>query len=209
MYHGEKLNSISHLVGTVLSLMGLGALLTIGIQSGDPWILFSFTVFGISLVLLYTMSTLYHSLHPPRLKRIFKLLDHVAIYLLIAGTYTPYMLVGMRDSSGLLILSVVWGLAAVGILSEIYLSGRLVKFCQMVIFLGMGWSVSFDFQSIEAALPPTGLALLVAGGIAYTGGIVFFILDGLKALAHAHGIWHFFVIAGSCCHFASVIGYLR
>ena len=208
MYYGEKLNSISHLVGAVLALMGFGALLTIGIQSRDPWTLISFSVFGLTLVLLYTMSTLYHSFHPPHLKRIFKILDHVSIYLLIAGTYTPFMLIGLRDGNGFLILGVVWALAAVGILSEIFLSGRWVKFGQLVIYLGMGWSISFDFASIEAAITPTGILLLVAGGVAYTTGVIFYVLDGLNRLTHAHGIWHFFVLAGSICHFASIIGYL-
>ena len=209
MYYGEKLNSISHLVGAVLALVGFGALLTIGIQIRDPWIISSFVVFGFTMVLLYTMSTLYHSFHPPRLKRIFKVLDHVAIYLLIAGTYTPYMLVSLRDGNGYLILSIIWALALLGILSEVLLSGRAVKVGQMLIYLGMGWACAFDFASIRAALPPAGLWWLTAGGIAYTGGVVFYVLDAMKRLTHAHGIWHFFVLAGSVCHFISVIGYVR
>jgi hemolysin III len=209
MYYGEKLNSVSHLVGAVLALVGLGALLTVGVQSRDPWIITSFSVFGFSLVLLYTMSTLYHSFHPPKLKELFQLLDHVAIYLLIAGTYTPYMLVSLRDGNGLLILSLIWVLAVAGILSEVYLSGRFVKVCQMIIFLGMGWACSVDFASLKAALPETGLWWLTAGGLAYTGGVVFYVLDLMNRLTHAHGIWHFFVLAGSACHFVSVIGYVR
>ncbi len=209
MYYGEKLNSISHLVGAVLALVGFGALLTTGIQIRDPWIISSFVVFGFTMVLLYTMSTLYHSFHPPRLKRIFKVLDHVAIYLLIAGTYTPYMLVSLRDGNGYLILSIIWALALVGILSEVLLSGRAVKVGQMLIYLGMGWACAFDFASIKASLPAAGLWWLTAGGIAYTGGVIFYLLDAMKRLTHAHGIWHFFVLAGSVCHFISVIGYVR
>jgi hemolysin III len=209
MYYGEKLNSISHLVGAVLALVGLGALLTIGFQSRDPWIISSFGVFGATLVLLYTMSTLFHSFHPPKLKDLFQLLDHVAIYLLIAGTYTPYMLVSLRDGNGFLILAIIWVLALAGILSEVFLSGRIVKIGQMVIFLGMGWACAFDFASLRAALPEAGLWWLTAGGLAYTGGVVFYVLDLMKRLTHAHGIWHFFVLAGSGCHFVSVIGYVR
>jgi len=209
MYYGEKLNSISHLVGAVLALVGLGALLTIGIQSRDPWIITSFSVFGVTLVLLYTMSTLYHSFHPPRLKDLFQLLDHVAIYLLIAGTYTPYMLVSLRDGNGFLILGIIWALALAGILSELFLSGWVVKVGQMLIYLGMGWACVFDFASLQAVLPGTGLWWLTAGGLAYTGGVVFYILDMMNRLVHAHGIWHFFVLAGSSCHFVSVIGYVR
>ena len=209
MYYGEKLNSISHLVGAVLALVGLGALLTVAIQSRDPWIISSFTVFGVTLVLLYTMSTLYHSFHPPSLKDLFQLFDHVAIYLLIAGTYTPYMLVSLRDGNGFLILAIIWALALAGILSEIFLSGRAVKVGQMVIFLGMGWACTFDFVSLKAALPEAGLWWLTAGGLAYTGGVVFYVLDLMNRLTHAHGIWHFFVLTGSFCHFVSVIAYVR
>lgn len=209
MYYGEKLNSISHLVGAAFALVGLGALLTIGIQLRDPWIISSFSVFGFTLVLLYTMSTLFHSFHPPKLKYIFQVLDHVAIYLLIAGTYTPYMLVSLRDGNGFLILGIIWALALVGILSEVFLSGRTVKVIQMVIYLGMGWACVFDFASLKASLPEAGLWWLIAGGLAYTGGVLFYILDLMNRLTHAHGIWHFFVLAGSGCHFVSVIGYVR
>ena len=209
MYHGERLNSISHLVGVVLALIGLGALLTIGIQSRDPWIITSFTVFGLALVLLYTMSTLYHSVHQPGLKRTFRLLDHIAIYLLIAGTYTPFMLVSLRDGNGWLIMGIVWALAAVGILTEVFLSGRAVKVGQLVIYLAMGWACSFDFASLRAALPDTGIQLLVAGGLAYSAGMVFYILGKLQLMDHAHGIWHFFILTGSICHFISIIGYVR
>ena len=209
MYYGERLNSISHLVGAVLALIGLGALLTIAIQLRDPWIITSFTVFGLSLVLLYTMSTLYHSFHPPQLKDLFQLLDHVAIYLLIAGTYTPYMLVSLRDGNGFLTLGIIWMFALAGILSEVFLSGRLVKIGQMIIFLGMGWACAFDFASLRAVLPEAGLWWLTLGGLAYTGGVVFYVLDLMNRLTHAHGVWHFFVLTGSACHFISVIGYVR
>ena len=209
MYYGEKLNSISHLVGAVFALIGLGALLAVSIPLGDPWIISSFAVFGLSLVLLYTMSTLYHSFHPPNLKDLFQLLDHVAIYLLIAGTYTPYMLVSLRDGNGFLIMGVIWMLALAGILSELFLSGRLVKIGQMIIFLGMGWACAFDYASLKMALPEAGLWWLTIGGVAYTGGVVFYVLDLMNRLTHAHGIWHFFVLTGSACHFVSVIAYVR
>ena len=209
MYYGEKLNSISHLVGAVLSLVGLGALLTVALQLRDPWSITSLPVFGLSLVLLYTMSTLYHSFHPPQLKDLFQLLDHVAIYLLIAGTYTPYMLVSLRDGNGFVIMGIIWLLALAGILSEVFLSGRLVKIGQMIIFLGMGWACVFDFASLRAVLSEAGLWWLTLGGLAYTGGVVFYVLDLMNRLTHAHGIWHFFVLTGSAFHFISVIGYVR
>ena len=209
MYYGEKLNAISHLVGAVLALVGLGSLITVSLQARDPWVISSFSIFGFTLVLLYTMSTLYHSFHPPHLKRIFKVLDHVSIYLLIAGTYTPYTLVLMREGSGWIIFAAVWALALAGILSELWLSGRAVKVGQMLIYLGMGWACSFDLGSLRAEIAPAGFWWLTAGGIAYTTGVVFYILDKMQRLTHAHGIWHFFVLAGSACHFVSVIGYVR
>lgn len=209
MYYGEKLNSISHLVGAVLALVGLGALLTVSIQSGDVWIIVSFTIFGVTMVLLYTMSTLYHSFHPPKLKRLFRLFDHISIYLLIAGTYTPYMLVSLRHGSGPLMLATVWGLAGIGILSELFLSGRAVKVGQMIIYVGMGWACSLDFSSLQAEIPNAGIYWLVAGGLAYTLGIIFYVLDAFNKLTHAHGIWHFFVLAGSTSHFVSIVGYVR
>lgn len=209
MYYGEKLNSVSHLIGAVLALMALGALLTVGVQSGDPWVLSSFTVFGITLVLLYTMSTLYHSFHPAKLKALFQLFDHVSIYLLIAGTYTPLMLVSLRESNGIPIMLFVWGLTLVGILSEIFLKGRAVKAGQLVIYLGMGWACSFDIAALRSAFSEVAFYWLLAGGLAYTGGVVFYILDKMGRLAHSHGIWHIFVLTGSICHFIFVIGYIR
>ena len=209
MYYGEYLNSISHLVGAVLALVGLGALLAVAIDNGEPRVIVGFSVFGATLVLLYTMSTLYHSLQPPRLKRAFKLLDHISIYLLIAGTYTPFMLVSLPDGSGVPLLLAVWVLAIVGTLSELFLYGRLVKAMQLTIFLAMGWACALDMDSLRAALPAPGFRYLFLGGVAYTVGVVFYVLDKLNRLDHAHGIWHAFVLLGSLAHFAAVIGYVR
>ncbi len=209
MYYGEKLNSISHLVGSVFSLVALGALLALSIPTGDPRIIVGYSVFGLTLVLLYAMSTLYHSFQAPQLKKVFKVLDHISIYLLIAGTYTPLMLISVDNRSGAMILLLVWVLAVIGILSEILLSGRAVKVCQLIIYLAMGWACSIDLASLRAALPETGFLWLAAGGITYTVGVIFYVLDKLHRLTHAHGIWHFFVLVGSACHFVTVIGYVR
>ena len=163
MYHGEKLNSISHLMGAV---MGLGALLAVGIQAGDTKLTLVFGVFGVTMVLLYTMSTLYHSFSPARLKRLFKVLDHVSIYLLIAGTYTPLMLVTVNNDSGGRILALVWTLAAIGILTEFFLSGRAVKVLQMLIYLLMGWACFLDIDALKTAMPEAGFFWLIWGGVA-------------------------------------------
>lgn len=209
MYYGERLNSISHLVGAVLALVGFGALLTVALQRGDPGTIAAFCIYGATLVLLYTMSTLYHSLRPPSVKRFFRVLDHISIYLLIAGTYTPFMWVSVGEGRGLQILGLVWGLAVLGVLSELFLRGRAVKIAQVVAYLGMGWACSLDFDGLRAALPDAGFSWLAIGGIAYTVGVAFYVADKLHKLNHAHGIWHFFVLVGSVCHFVAVILYVR
>ncbi len=208
MYHGEKLNSITHLLGSALALVGLGALLTVSIQKQDPWMIASFAIFGTTLVLLYTISTLYHSFYPPRLKKLFQKMDHVSIYLLIAGTYTPFMLVSLRHGAGPAMLTVVWGLAALGIFLDLF-SKRRIQVLQLSIYLLMGWIAVLQYRQLGEALGRDGLAWLTAGGLAYTLGIIFYALDHNNKLQHAHGIWHVFVLAGSLCHFISIIGFVR
>lgn len=209
MYYGERLNSISHLVGAVLALVGLGALIAVSVPTHDPWLITSFAVFGGMMVLLFTMSTLYHSFRTPNRKKLFKLLDHVAIYLLIAGTYTPFTLVLMRGDGGWWLFGAVWVLAAIGIASEITLKGRAAKVGQMLIYLGMGWACALDLDGLKAALPEAGFQWTLAGGLAYTFGVVFYVLDKMNRLRHAHGIWHAFVLVGAACHFVAIIGYVR
>ena len=208
MYYGEKLNSITHLVGAVLALVGFGVLLTISIQERNPQLIISFTIFGFTLILLYTMSTLYHSFHPPKLKKIFQKLDHISIYLLIAGTYTPYMLVTLRESNGMIMLIMIWVLAVIGLLLDIFIPKR-IEWLQVLIYLIMGWICMLNFSELQAAIPTTGVVWLTTGGIAYTIGVVFYVLDNLKKLRHAHGIWHLFVLFGSICHFISIVTYVR
>jgi len=208
MYYGEKFNSITHLVGSVLSLMGFGALLAVSIQQQDILLIVSFTIFGATLVILYTMSTLYHSFYRPGVKNIFQKLDHISIYLLIAGTYTPYMLVSIGDGNGPLLLAFVWGLAVLGILLELF-KARRSEALQITIYLVMGWACTLDFANLKAALPTAGIVWLTIGGIAYSIGVVFYVLDDKNKLTHAHGIWHLFVLIGSVSHFISIIAYVR
>ena len=208
MFYGEKFNSITHLVGAVLALVGFGVLLTISIQEHKLRLVLSFTVFGITLILLYTISTLYHSFYPPRLKKIFQKLDHISIYLLIAGTYTPYMLVSLQDEKGWIMLVMIWLLAIIGILLELFTPKR-IEWLQILIYIIMGWSCTLNYSELQAALPTAGLAWLTIGGIFYTVGIIFYVLDDMKKLRHAHGIWHLFVLCGSISHFISITGYIR
>lgn len=196
------------MVGAVLALVGFGALLTVSIQSGDAATIASFSVFGTTLVLLYTMSTLYHSLHPHRLKSIFRKLDHVTIYLLIAGTYTPYMVVSLGDEVGYRMLGIVWVLALAGLLLDL-LNPNRIELLQIGIYLFMGWICVFEYSALRASIPGQGMLWLTVGGAAYTVGVVFYVLDNLQFLKHAHGIWHIFVLAGSISHFISIIGFVR
>jgi hemolysin III len=188
--------------------VGSGVLLTLSIQEANPRLIISFCIFGFTLVLLYTASTLYHSFHPPRLKRFFQKLDHVSIYLLIAGTYTPYMLVSLYGKGGMTLLIWVWSLALIGLLFDIFRKSRS-ELLQMVIYLLMGWTCVFEISELKAAISEAGFIWLSLGGMAYTLGIIFYVLDHLKKLAHAHGIWHLFVLLGSICHFISIAAYVR
>jgi hemolysin III len=208
MYQGEKFNSISHLIGSVFALIGMGALLTVSIKHQDPWMITSFSVFGGSLILLYTMSTLYHSFSVPKVKKLFQKMDHLSIYLLIAGTYTPYMLVSLREGNGPMMLAAVWVLAITGIILELCFTKRNEKI-QVFIYLLMGWLVVFEWSSLKAVISASGLMWLTAGGLAYSLGVIFYILDHKDKLRHGHGIWHLFVLLGSLCHFISIIVYVR
>jgi len=204
MYHGERFNGISHLIGAALALAGLVVLVVFASLQGDPWKIVSFSIYGASLFLLYTLSTLYHSLRG-RAKQIFRKLDHVAIYLLIAGTYTPFTLVTLRGTWGWSLFVTIWVLAIVGIIVDSrHKEGS--RAIQMVIYLLMGWLILAAMYPLVQALPKGGLVLLVLGGVFYTSGIIFYALDG--KMNHAHGIWHLFVLAGSISHYLAVLLYI-
>ena len=204
MYHGERFNSITHLVGAALALAGLVVLVVFASLKGDLWKIVGFSIYGGSLFLLYTLSTLYHSLRG-RAKQIFMKLDHVAIYLLIAGTYTPLTLVTLRGPWGWSLFGIVWGLAIIGIVVDA-LHRQGSRSVQMVIYLLMGWLILVALYPLVRAIPTGGLALLVLGGLFYTVGIVFYALD--DRIKHAHGIWHLFVLAGSIAHFLAMLLYV-
>ncbi len=204
MYHGERFNSISHLVGAALALAGLVVLVVFASLQGDVWKIVSFSVYGASLFLLYTLSTLYHSLRG-RAKKIFMKLDHVAIYLLIAGSYTPLTLVTLRGSWGWTLFGIIWGLAIVGIIVD-SLHKKGSRTIQMIIYLLMGWLILVAMYPLFRALPTGALFLLGLGGVFYTSGIIFYAID--EKMKHAHGIWHLFVLAGSVSHFLAMVLYI-
>ena len=204
MYHGERFNSITHLVGAALALAGLVVLVAFASVQGDPWKIVSFSVYGTTLFLLYTLSTLYHSLRG-RAKQIFQKLDHVAIYLLIAGSYTPLTLVTLRGIWGWSLFGIIWGLAIVGIIVD-GLHRKGSRSIQMVIYLLMGWLILVAMYPLTRALPNGGLGLLALGGVLYTSGMIFYAID--ERMKHAHGIWHLFVLAGSISHYLAMLLYV-
>lgn len=204
MYHGERFNSISHLIGSAAALAGTACLIVVAARQGDPWKVVSFSIYGTSLVLLYSFSTLYHSL-PGRGKAVFRTLDHLAIYLLIAGTYTPFTLVTLRGPWGWSIFGVVWALALFGIVLDT-LGTRGARTVSLVIYLLMGWLIVVALKPLLQALPTTGTVWLLLGGVFYTSGVFFYVLD--ERVTHFHGIWHLFVMAGSLSHYVAIFNFV-
>ena len=202
---GEEIaNSVIHGLGIGLSVAALVLLVAFAVLSYDVFKLASAIVYGIALVLEYTASTLYHSFPQPKVKHLFKIFDHCGIYLLIAGTYTPFCLVTLREDNGWLLFGVIWGLALVGIALEAFWAYR-PRWLSALVYLGMGWMVVLSMKPLVANLDPAGLWLLVAGGLAYTVGTVFYVLKRVK---YMHAIWHVWVLGGSVCHFLAVLLYV-
>ena len=204
MYYGERFNAWTHLVGAILACIGAVWLIVAAGMQGDPWKIVSFSIYGFTLLLLYSISTLYHSTRG-RTKRIMRKLDHLSIYLLIAGSYTPFCLVSLRGPWGWSLFGVVWGLALIGMLQEIKPRSE-ARVLSIVIYALMGWIVLVAVKPLLAALGPVGFTWLASGGVLYTVGIIFFALD--NRLRHAHGVWHLFVIAGSLLHFVAILFYV-
>ena len=201
MYPGERFNAITHLIGFVLSLIGTTVAVTLAAQSGGTMKIIAVAVYCGMLVVLYLSSTLYHSLRG-KAKQVFHVFDHCSIYLLIAGTYTPFTLTVLRGPWGWWLFGIVWTLALLGVAKDVFFHGRY-RVVSVVLYLLMGWMVVAAFEPLQRALPSLGLVLLAAGGIAYTVGVVFFALS--KRVVHSHGVWHLFVIAGSVCHYFAVV----
>jgi hemolysin III len=201
MHYGERLNSWTHLVGATLALAGSVVLIVLAALGGDPWKVLGVSIYGPTLVLMYSFSVLYHGLQG-RAKDVLRKMDHQSIYLLIAGSYTPFCLISLRGPWGWSMLGVVWGLALVGGLQELRPGGK-ERILSLVIYVAMGWMALIAAGPLLKALGPAGFAWVAAGGLFYTVGIVFYVLD--TRLAHAHGIWHLFVMAGSATHYVAVV----
>jgi len=200
----ELFNSITHGIGALVSIAGMVLLIILSSMYGNLSHIISCTIFGISLVLLYTASTLYHSFQKPTLKNVFKIFDHSCIYILIAGTYTPFLLVTLTGVVGWSIFAIVWSLTAIGILFKIFFVHRF-KIISTIAYILMGSIIIFAIKPLFQALPGGGLALLISGGLAYTLGTIFYFW---QKLPFNHAIWHLFVLTGSVCHFCAVIFYV-
>jgi hemolysin III len=202
---GEEIaNSITHGVGAALSIAGLVILVVYAATQGDAWHIVSFTIYGSSLILLYLASTLYHSFPHPKVKYVFRIIDHSSIFILIAGTYTPFMLTRLRGGWGWSLFGIVWGLAIAGIALKSIFINRFKKISVLVYIL-MGWLCIFALRPMIENIPHPGLLLLLAGGLCYTLGVVFYTW---KSLAYSHAVWHLFVLGGSACHYFSILFYL-
>jgi hemolysin III len=204
MNKGERFNSISHLAGTVLAVGGTATLVVMAVFKEDGWKIVSFSIYGATLIALYLFSTLYHSARGTR-EVLLRKLDHSAIYLLIAGSYTPFTLVTLRGTVGWTLFGAIWGLAVLGILVDVLLADRR-RIIPVVLYLLMGWLVVLTIKPLLRALPLNGFWWLLAGGVLYTGGVAFYALD--KKLPHSHGIWHLFVLAGSITQFMAIFFYV-
>ncbi len=197
----EVANSITHGLGLLASLIGLPALIIVAADHGDPWVLVGYCVFAVTLVALYAASTMYHALPRSRAKDVFHRLDHAAIYLLIAGTYTPFTLGVLRGAWGWTLFGIIWALAVAGVIYKTVVGVRL-KGLSTALYVAMGWLVIIAIRPLTASLPAEALAWLVAGGLFYTGGVAFYVWDRLR---FGHTVWHLFVLGGSICHFIAVL----
>lgn len=205
MYYGERFNSISHLVGALLAATGSMVLIFVAARLGDPWKIVSFSIYGAMLLALYGTSTLYHSVRRGRAKDVMRKLDHCAIYLLIAGSYTPFTLVTLRGPWGWSLFGTIWGLAVLGVIQELWLA-KGARILSLVIYVLMGWLALVAVVPLISALSWGGFAWLAAGGLIYTVGIIFYATD--EKLRHGHGVWHLFVLGGSATHYFTVLFYV-
>lgn len=195
----ERLNAWSHGLGAALGIAGL-ILLIVFLKQDIPYALFSVIVYGVSIIILFLASTFYHAVKGERRKHYFRIVDHISIYLLIAGTYTPVLLIMLPDSLGWELFWTVWGIAAFGVFLKLFFTGKFETFSTL-LYLVMGWLIVFDFSTLADRMDTNGLLLLFAGGLFYTVGIVFY---AIEKIPFNHVIWHFFVLGGAICHFFMV-----
>jgi hemolysin III len=202
---GEEIaNAITHGIGALLSIAGLVILVVFASIKGNAWHIVSFSIFGTCLVLLYTASTLYHSFRSARVKKVFRIMDHAAIFLLIAGTYTPFTLTLLRGAWGWTLFGLVWGMGLAGVVFKVFFVNKF-NIISTIIYLLMGWMIIFAANPLMASVPTGGLYWLAAGGAAYSLGTIFYLWEKLP---YSHMVWHLFVLGGSVCHFFAVLLYI-
>jgi hemolysin III len=199
----ERLNALSHGIGATLGIAGL-ILMLVYVDSSVDFGLFSVLVYGFSIIVLFLASTMYHYVRDERRKHYFRIVDHVSIYFLIAGTYTPVLLLSLTDSLGWLLFWVVWGIAAFGVVLKLFFTGRFEVFSTL-LYLVMGWLIVFDFSNLSESIGPNGVLWLFAGGLFYTVGILFYAIDKIP---YNHVIWHLFVLGGAICHFFMIFNHV-
>jgi hemolysin III len=197
----EIANAITHGIGLLLSIAGFVVLLVLAALRGTAWHIVACSIYGATLICLYAASTLYHAVISPRVKRALRIFDHSAIYLLIAGTYTPFLLVSLRGPWGWSLFGVIWGLALAGVLFKFWFVERFA-ILSTAVYIAMGWLVVIAAKPVITHLRLTAIIWLLAGGLAYTGGVIFF---AAKRIPYSHAIWHLFVLAGSICHYFAVL----
>ena len=200
----ELLNRCTHGFGALLSIVGVSVLIVLAAGQHDGYRIVSACIYGASMITFYCLSTAYHSVRKPRVRYVFRILDHASIYLMIAGSYTPFALVTLRGPWGWSLLGTVWGLGSVGAGMKTVTTHRL-PFIGPLLYIALGWSVVVAWHPLTAALAANGIYLLVAGGVAYTFGVVFYLWDRLP---FNHAIWHLFVLTGSACHFFAIYYYV-
>ncbi len=204
MHQGERFNTITHLIGTILAVVGTAVLVALASRAEGSRHVVAMSIYGASLISLYLISTLYHVLSG-RAKKIFHVMDHCGIYLLIAGTYTPFALLTLKGAWGWWIFGIVWTLAGVGVFKDSVFHRRY-RWISYVLYLGMGWLALFAWEPLTKAMPRAGLVWIIAGGVFYTAGLTF--LAMAKRVRHTHGVWHIFVMAGSVCHYIVMVRYV-
>jgi len=200
----ELANCATHGTGLALSIAGCAVLLTLAALRGNAWHIIACSIYGATLVCLYAASTVYHSVRSRRWKRIWRVIDHSAIYLLIAGTYTPFLLVSLRGAWGWSLFGVVWGLSLAGVLFKVWFVDR-VPVLSTIVYLLMGWLAVIAVKPVFAALPLAAILWLAAGGLLYTTGVAFY---AWERLPYHHAVWHVFVLGGSVCHYLAVVSYV-
>ncbi len=200
----EYANIATHAVGVLLSIVALVLMVVFAAENGDPYFIVAVSIFGATLILLYLMSTLYHSFRHPKVKHVFRVFDHSCIYLLIAGSYTPFTLVSMRGGWGWTLFGITWGLALCGIVFKIFFTKRF-NILSTLMYIALGWLVVVAAKPIIDSVPTGGIVWLFAGGMLYTSGVVFYVW---RRVPYHHAIWHLFVMAGSFCHFLAVYYYV-